>query len=35
MAERNASRIWGLADGKLVLDIPARKLTQSEKNKIF
>ncbi|GAA3404449.1 phosphonate ABC transporter ATP-binding protein [Paenibacillus hodogayensis] len=35
MAERNASRIWGLAGGRLVLDIPARKLTQQEKNTIF
>ncbi|MEF3301557.1 phosphonate ABC transporter ATP-binding protein [Paenibacillus sp. GYB003] len=35
MAERNASRIWGLAGGRLVLDIPARKLTQQEKHAIF
>lgn len=35
MAERGATRIWGLAEGKLMLDIPARKLTQSEKQKLF
>ncbi|RKN84204.1 phosphonate ABC transporter ATP-binding protein [Paenibacillus ginsengarvi] len=35
IAERHASRIWGLAEGKLLLDIPARRLTQSEKNKLF
>lgn len=35
VAERSATRIWGLAGGKLVLDIPARKLTQSEKKMIL
>ncbi|MDF2721949.1 MAG: phosphonates import ATP-binding protein phnC [Paenibacillus sp.] len=35
MAERNATRLWGLAGGKLVLDIPARKLTSSERNLIL
>ncbi|PYI55820.1 phosphonate ABC transporter ATP-binding protein [Paenibacillus flagellatus] len=35
MAERNASRIWGLSGGKLVLDIPARKLTQREKDLVL
>lgn len=35
MAERNASRLWAMKEGKLVLDIPARKLTQSEKHNIF
>lgn len=35
MAERNATRLWGLSGGKLVLDIPARKLTQREKDMIL
>jgi len=35
LAERYASRIWGLAQGKLVLDIPARRLTQREKMSVF
>lgn len=35
IAERNALRIWGLAGGRLVLDIPARRLTSQEKNNIF
>ncbi|WP_127579240.1 phosphonate ABC transporter ATP-binding protein [Paenibacillus koleovorans] len=35
LAERFATRIWGLARGRIVLDIPARRLTQYEKNLIF
>lgn len=35
LAERNATRIWGLAEGRIVLDIPARRLTQREKDLIF
>lgn len=34
-AERYASRIWGLSQGRLVLDLPARRLTQREKDLIF
>lgn len=35
LAERYATRIWGLAEGKIVLDIPARGLTMREKQLIF
>ncbi|MFK7691788.1 phosphonate ABC transporter ATP-binding protein [Paenibacillus sp. HJGM_3] len=35
LAERFATRIWGLSRGKIVLDVPARRLTQYEKNLIF
>lgn len=35
LAERYATRIWGLAGGKIVLDINARRLTQREKDLIF
>ncbi|GIP37204.1 phosphonates import ATP-binding protein PhnC [Paenibacillus sp. J31TS4] len=35
LAERFAGRIWGIAGGKLAVDIPARKLTVSEKKQIF
>ncbi|WP_337588936.1 phosphonate ABC transporter ATP-binding protein [Gorillibacterium massiliense] len=35
LAERFATRIWGLKDGKIMLDIPARRLTLREKNMIF
>jgi phosphonate transport system ATP-binding protein len=35
LAEKHATRIWGLAEGKLVLDITGRRLTQREKNLIF
>ena len=35
MAERNATRIWGLRRGRLVLDIAARRLTMREKEMIF
>ncbi|MNI78251.1 Phosphate-import ATP-binding protein PhnC [compost metagenome] len=35
LAERFASRIWGLAEGKIVLDIPARSLTLREKQLVF
>lgn len=35
LAERFSTRIWGLSRGKIVLDIPARRLTQYEKNLIF
>lgn len=34
-AEKYATRIWGLANGKLVLDISGRRLTQREKDLIF
>ncbi|WP_409347009.1 phosphonate ABC transporter ATP-binding protein [Paenibacillus sp. MBLB4367] len=35
LAERFATRIWGLSGGKIVVDIPARKLTMREKDLIF
>lgn len=35
LAERYASRIWGLAGGKIAFDIPARRLTQREKDMVF
>ncbi|MFC5448426.1 phosphonate ABC transporter ATP-binding protein [Paenibacillus aestuarii] len=35
LAERFATRIWGLAEGRIVLDIPARSLTMREKQLIF
>ncbi|MBD0380271.1 phosphonate ABC transporter ATP-binding protein [Paenibacillus sedimenti] len=35
LAERYATRIWGLSEGKIVLDIPARSLTMREKQLIF
>jgi phosphonate transport system ATP-binding protein len=35
LAERYATRIWGLAEGKIVLDIAGRRLTQREKDLIF
>lgn len=35
LAERFATRIWGLKDGKLALDIRARKLTQRERDLIL
>jgi phosphonate transport system ATP-binding protein len=35
LAERYATRIWGIAEGRLVLDIPARSLTMREKQLIF
>ncbi|MBP1991252.1 phosphonate ABC transporter ATP-binding protein [Paenibacillus eucommiae] len=35
LAERYATRIWGVADGKIVLDIPARTLTLREKQLVF
>jgi phosphonate transport system ATP-binding protein len=35
LAERYATRIWGLAEGKIVLDIPARNLMLKEKQLIF
>ena len=34
-AAKHATRIWGLAGGTIVLDIPARRLTQSERDKIL
>lgn len=34
LAEKYATRIWGLADGKLALDISGRRLTQREKHLI-
>ena len=35
LAERFATRIWGLKDGKIVLDIPARRLTSRERDLIL
>jgi phosphonate transport system ATP-binding protein len=35
MAEKFGSRIWGIAEGRLVVDIAGRRLTQREKNLIF
>jgi phosphonate transport system ATP-binding protein len=35
LAERYATRIWGLSGGKIVMDIAARRLTQREKDMIF
>ncbi|GIP32762.1 phosphonate ABC transporter ATP-binding protein [Paenibacillus sp. J2TS4] len=35
LAERFSSRIWGLAGGRIVLDIAARKLTLRERDLIF
>ncbi|CAM2782026.1 ATP-binding cassette domain-containing protein [Paenibacillus sediminis] len=34
LAERHATRIWGLKDGNLVLDVSGRKLTGPEKMKL-
>ncbi|WP_166244562.1 phosphonate ABC transporter ATP-binding protein [Paenibacillus turpanensis] len=34
-AEKYASRIWGMADGKVIFDISGRRLTQGEKQRIF
>lgn len=34
LAEKHATRIWGLAEGRIVFDIRGRKLTQQEKNLI-
>ncbi|MCP3776240.1 ATP-binding cassette domain-containing protein [Paenibacillus sp. MZ04-78.2] len=35
LAEKFGSRIWGLSDGKLVVDIAGRRLTHREKELIF
>lgn len=35
VAQKYASRIWGLAEGKLVVDIAGRRLTHTEKVNIF
>lgn len=35
LAERYASRIWGLADGSIVFDIKGRRLTQRERDQAF
>lgn len=35
LAEKYATRIWGLSEGKLVVDISGRRLTQQEKRLIF
>lgn len=35
LAERYATRIWGLAEGRVAVDIAARRLTQREKDIIF
>ncbi len=34
LAERHASRIWGMEDGKVILDIRGRRLTTAEKNRL-
>ncbi|CAI6053978.1 Glutamine transport ATP-binding protein GlnQ [Paenibacillus sp. JJ-100] len=34
LAEKHASRIWGIAEGRIVFDIRGRRLTQQEKNQI-
>ncbi|WP_068775997.1 phosphonate ABC transporter ATP-binding protein [Paenibacillus sp. FJAT-26967] len=34
-AEKYASRIWGIKEGRIVLDIAGRRLTSIERNKIF
>lgn len=35
LAEKYATRIWGLVEGRLVLDIAGRRLTQQEKRLLF
>lgn len=35
LAERYAKRIWGLAEGRIVVDVPARKLTMRERSEIL
>jgi phosphonate transport system ATP-binding protein len=35
LAEKYATRIWGLSGGRIVLDIQARRLTEREKQLIF
>jgi len=35
LAERYATRIWGLANGKIAVDIAARRLTAREKQLVF
>ncbi|MDF2926981.1 MAG: phosphonate transporter ATP-binding protein [Paenibacillaceae bacterium] len=35
LAERYATRIWGLSKGKIVLDIAARRLTSRERDIVF
>ncbi|MGG1516802.1 ATP-binding cassette domain-containing protein [Paenibacillus oryzisoli] len=35
LAERYATRIWGVSEGKIVLDIPARPLSLKEKMLVF
>ncbi|NQX57304.1 phosphonate ABC transporter ATP-binding protein [Paenibacillus qinlingensis] len=35
LAERFATRIWGVSEGRIVLDIPARPLTLNEKMLVF
>ena len=35
LAEKYASRIWGLSGGRIVLDIPGRSLTQREKQLVL
>jgi phosphonate transport system ATP-binding protein len=35
LAERYATRIWGISEGKIILDIPARSLMLKEKQSIF
>ncbi|MDB5051987.1 MAG: phosphonate transporter ATP-binding protein [Bacilli bacterium] len=35
LAEKYATRLWGLSEGKLVFDIKGRRLTQSEKDRVF
>jgi phosphonate transport system ATP-binding protein len=35
LAEKYATRIWGISEGKLVVDVKGRRLTQAEKDSIF
>jgi phosphonate transport system ATP-binding protein len=35
LAEKYATRIWGISGGNLTIDIKGRRLTQMEKNQIF
>ncbi|MDO7904893.1 ATP-binding cassette domain-containing protein [Paenibacillus sp. JX-17] len=34
LAEKHASRIWGISDGEIIFDIRGRRLTMAEKNKL-
>jgi phosphonate transport system ATP-binding protein len=35
LAEKYATRIWGLSEGKLSIDVKGRRLTQFEKDRVF